>query len=80
MSFKKFSIKKCGICCLKVLNKGYMMEDLNKTYVVLILNINSPKKVTDFRPVSLCNVVYKIIMKTLANRRKNILRRVISES
>jgi hypothetical protein len=49
---------------------GYIPQQLNETNIALI-----PKKVQciqpqDFRPISLCNVVYKIIAKSLANRIK----------
>ena len=40
----------------------------------------NPEKSADLRPIALCNVLYKVVAKTLANRLKGILPEVISES
>ncbi|KAK9921713.1 hypothetical protein M0R45_030213 [Rubus argutus] len=65
--------------CLGFLNGSRGVEELNHTLIALIPKVANPKKVTEFRPISLCNVIYKIISKTLANRLKTVLSDVISE-
>ena len=61
------------------LNTSKIPSGLNHTYLTLIPKVKCPVKVSDFRPIDLCNVLYKIISKVLANRLKNILPRIISE-
>lgn len=53
---------------LKFLNGGGSVESINQTFIVLIPKIKNIVRVSNFRPISLCNVLYKIIAKTIANR------------
>jgi hypothetical protein len=64
---------------LEILNSGYMLKKINYTYIALIPKKCDLEKITDFRPISLCNVIYKIVSKVLANRLKTILPHIISE-
>jgi len=65
---------------LNVLNSNALVAPLNQTNIALIPKTNSPTKMNEFRPISLCNVSYKIISKVLANRLKAILSTIISEN
>ncbi|XP_031120872.1 uncharacterized protein LOC116024110 [Ipomoea triloba] len=66
---------------LKCLNECFFPTGLNDTNVVLIPKKACPERVSDLRPIALCNVVYyKIMAKMVANRMKPLLGEVISDS
>ena len=65
---------------LNVLNRNMSMSNINRTNITLVPKINNPSKMTDFRPISLSNVVYKLVAKVLANRLKVLLPHIISEN
>jgi hypothetical protein len=59
---------------------GFMPEGINDTSIVLIPKIDNPLELKDFRPIGLCNVLYKVVSKCLVNRLRPILGDIISEN
>ena len=65
---------------LNVLNSNMPIVDINRTNITLIRKTNNLSQMTDFRLISLSNVVYKLVSKVLANCVKIILPQIISEN
>ena len=65
---------------LDFLHHGLYPPNFNETHIVLIPKVKEPKRVTDFRPISLCNVVFRITSKVIANRLKKILPSIIGDT
>lgn len=57
-----------------------MPSHISKSNMVLIPKIANPTKVSDYRPISICNVIYKIISKILASRIKPIINSLIHQN
>lgn len=53
-------------------------RDVNKTLIVLIPKCDNPDSLKLFRPISLCNVLYKIITKIIVGRIRPLLHKIVS--
>lgn len=63
----------------KFFQDGLLLQNLIETNMVLIPKKNSPSEMGDLRPISLCNVLVKVITKVMANRMKFFLKKIVSE-
>ena len=41
---------------ISILYSGYMLRKINYIHIAVIPKVKTPKRITDFRPISLCNV------------------------
>nr|GEU28766.1 hypothetical protein [Tanacetum cinerariifolium] len=57
---------------------GRLLMELNHTIIALIPKVNTPARVTDYTPISCCNVLFKCISKIIANHLKDSLKRLVS--
>lgn len=60
-------------------SSGVLDDQLKGTNIALIPKKSNPLLMTDIRPISLCNVVYKIISKVMTNGLKSVIDSLISE-
>lgn len=58
---------------MSILNKGTNFDYLNQSNIILISKVPHPSNLGNFRSISLCNVLYKMIAKMLFNRFKSVL-------
>lgn len=63
---------------LSILNKRSMSSSLNSTFITLIPIKCNVEFVMDYRPISYCNVLYKLVSKSITNRLKPMMNSIIS--
>ena len=61
-----------------VLSGRSFPDGLNDAFLVLIPKVDSPSKPNQFRPIGLCNIVYKLVTKVIVNRIKPILSSLVA--
>lgn len=57
---------------------GSMPEYLNRTLISLIRKCQYPETLGNYRPISLCNSVYKIVTKIIMERIRPLLKKLVS--
>ena len=65
---------------LSCLNSSSILKSINHTSITLIPKVKNQERVSEFIPISLCNVIYKVVSKVIANRLKPFLNSIISET
>ena len=58
--------------------RGHIPTNLNSTFITLIPKSAEPNSFGEFRSIALCNLIYKISSKIIANRLKETLQDHIS--
>ena len=62
------------------LNTGSIPATINRTFITLIPKVKNPSRGSDFHLIALCNIIYKLVSKVVANRLKKVLPYIISNS
>ena len=61
-----------------IFKDGLVPDHLNDMLVMLISKCKSPESLNNYRPISLCNSIYKIVSKILVERTRSYLNKLVS--
>ena len=64
---------------LHYLNSSALPPALCHSFITLIPKVKDPKYVSEFRPISLSNMLYRIFVEVLTNHLQDVLPQLISE-
>lgn len=59
---------------MNILNDGKEIDFVNGMEIVLVQKNQNPTKMANFRPISLCTILYKIVAKVIVNSLQGVIR------
>lgn len=65
---------------LDILHSDDSFSFINSTFIALISKKDNSKRVSDFRPINLCNFLYNLVSKVICNKLKLIMPLLVSKS
>jgi hypothetical protein len=66
--------------CTDFFNHDVDLKSVNHSYITLVLKVDNPEKVSNFRPISLINSASKLVAKILVNRLQKVAVQVVHEN
>ncbi|GJQ95931.1 RNA-directed DNA polymerase, eukaryota, reverse transcriptase zinc-binding domain protein [Tanacetum coccineum] len=77
---KSWDIMGMDVCgaVKEIFNSNKLLGKINATLITLVPKIHQPNKVSDYRPVACCNVIYKCISKIITKRLQGCLDKLVS--
>ena len=79
---KYWSIVGEDVCAavLDCLHSSRMLKAINFTHIALIPKVKNLDNLSQYRPINLCNVLYRIVAKVIYNRLKKVMPFIIFDS
>lgn len=64
--------------CISCFDNAVIPKVINESYITLIPKVDNPESMSDFRPIGLCNTIYKLITKIISSRIRPVLSQIVS--
>lgn len=64
--------------CIRCFKTASVPPSISESYITLIPKLDAPESMSNFRPIGLCNTIYKLITKIISSRIRPFLSKIVS--